>query len=209
MIFKINYDTLLGSNTVRKRSEPQGACFFRFGEKIGGWTLAEKGRKNTAQVAADLALPVAEEMGLELWDVRYEKEGTEWFLRYYVDRDGLDLNTVEAFSRRMSDILDEADPISGSYTLEVSSPGIERRLSTEEHVRKYLGYLANVTFIRAPEGYSQREFLLELDSLEDGVITASFEDGTELRFTLKQTAKITLYYDYSQDGSDAGITEDD
>lgn len=174
--------------------------------KTGGAVLAEK-KKNTVQICRELAEPVAQEMGLEIWDTRYEKEGTEWFLRYYVDKEGLDINEVEAFSRRMSDILDDADPIPQGYTLEVSSPGIERKLVTEEHVRRYLGYLANVTFIRAPEGYDRREFLLELDDIEDGVITASFEDGTEMKFPMNKTAKITLYYDYDNEYTEDCDTE--
>mgnify|MGYP000637488583 FL=1 len=84
-------------------------------------------KKNTAAIAEELAAPILEEMGLQLWDVVYEKEGSGWYLRYYVDKEGgIDINSCEAFSRAISDVLDEADPIDGSYTLEVSSPGIER-----------------------------------------------------------------------------------
>lgn len=158
-----------------------------------------KKKKNTAELCTDLAKPIADEMGMEIWDVRFEKEGTEWFLRYYMDKENLMIDDLEAFSRKMSDILDEADPIPMGYTLEVCSPGLERRLVTEEHVRKYLGYLANIRFIRAPEGYNTRDFLLQLDKIEDGVVTASFEDGKELTFPMKSAAKITLYYDFDNE----------
>ncbi len=160
--------------------------------------MAEK-KKNTAQICAELAAPVAESLGLEIWDTRFEKEGTEWFLRYYIDKEGLTIEDCEAFSRAMDPVLDEADPIEKAYCLEVSSPGIERKLVTEEHIRRYLGYLATVKFIRAPEGYNQREFLLQLDDIKDGVITASFEDGTEMVFEKEKTAFIKLYYDFSND----------
>ena len=87
-------------------------------------------KKNTAAVAEELAQPILEEMGLLLWDVVYEKEGSGWYLRYYVDREGgIDINSCEAFSRAVEKVLDAADPIEGSYTLEVSSPGIERQLT--------------------------------------------------------------------------------
>ena len=165
--------------------------------------MGENKKKNTAQLCAELARPLAEELGVELWDVRFEKEGTEWFLRYFIDKEDLNIEDCVEFSHRIDPILDEADPIEKSYTLEVSSPGIERKLVTDEHIRRYLGYLATVRFIRAPEGYNQREFLLQLDKIEDGTVTASFEDGTELIFPKSDTAYIKLYYDYDNDTEDS------
>ena len=156
-------------------------------------------KQNTAQIAADLAAPVLLSLGLKLWDVRFEKEGTEWYLRFFIDKDGLTIEDCENFSRAIDPIIDEADPIEKQYVLEVSSPGIERKLITEEHVKKFLGYLATVRFVRAPEGYNQREFLLQLDDIQDGVITASFEDGTEMVFNKADTAFIKLYYDFNND----------
>ncbi len=77
-------------------------------------------KKNTAAVAEELAQPILDEMGLLLWDVVYEKEGSGWYLRYYVDKEGgIDINSCEAFSRAVEKALDAADPIEGSYTLEV------------------------------------------------------------------------------------------
>ena len=91
-------------------------------------------KKNTAAVAEELAQPILDEMGLLLWDVVYEKEGSGWYLRYYVDKEGgIDINSCEAFSRAVEKALDAADPIEGSYTLEVSSPGIERQLTRDWH----------------------------------------------------------------------------
>lgn len=164
--------------------------------------MAEIKKKNTAQTCAELALPVAENLGVELWDVRFEKEGTEWFLRFFIDKEGLTIEDCENFSRAMDTILDEANPIDKHYILEVSSPGIERKLLTEEHVRRYLGYLAWVRFIRAPEGYNQREFLLQLNEINEGVITAEFEDGTLITFPRSDTAYIKLYYDFEGGAED-------
>jgi transcriptional regulator with GAF, ATPase, and Fis domain len=98
----------------------------------GGTDLAEeKKHGNTAQICRELALPVAEKFGLELWDVRFEKEGSEWYLRFFIDKDGLTIEDCENFSRAVEPILDQADPIEQHYCLEVSSPGIERKLLTE------------------------------------------------------------------------------
>ena len=79
-----------------------------------------------AQRVYDLALPVAEKMGLDIWDVEYIKEAGEWYLRVYIDKleGGIYINDCEAFSREMDPILDEEDPIEGSYVFEVSSAGI-------------------------------------------------------------------------------------
>ena len=99
----------------------------------------------------------------------------------------------------MDPILDEADPIEKSYVMEVSSPGIERKLNNEQQIRRYLGCLATVKFIRAPEGYNKREFLLQLNDVKDGVITAEQEDGTIMTFPKSDTAFIKLYYDFDND----------
>ena len=161
--------------------------------------MAERKKKNTAQLCAELAQPVAEQLGVELWDVRFEKEGTEWYLRFFIDKDGLTIEDCENFSRAMDPILDEADPIEKRYVMEVSSPGIERKLNNDEQIRRYLGYLATVKFIRAPEGYNKREFLLQLNDVKDGVVTAEQEDGTIMTFPKSDTAYIKLYYDFDND----------
>lgn len=115
-------------------------------------------KKNTAAIAEELAAPILEEMGLQLWDVVYEKEGSGWYLRYYVDKEGgIDINSCEAFSRAISDVLDEADPIDGSYTLEVSSPGIERALTRDWHFETLMGQQLLVRLIRPVEGV--RDFI--------------------------------------------------
>lgn len=80
-------------------------------------------KKNTAAIAEELAAPILEEMGLAAVGCRLREGGQRLVPRYYVDKEGgIDINSCEAFSRAISDVLDEADPIDGSYTLEVSSP---------------------------------------------------------------------------------------
>ena len=80
---------------------------------------------------AQLALPFVEAAGCSLWDVEYVKEAGEWFLRIYIDKEGgISIEDCEAVSRPLSDKLDEADPIEGSYTFEVSSAGADRVLKS-------------------------------------------------------------------------------
>mgnify|MGYP000955494043 FL=1 len=165
----------------------------------------EKKHGNTAQICRALALPVAEKYGLELWDVRFEKEGSEWYLRFFIDKDGLTIDDCENFSRAVEPILDEADPIEQHYCLEVSSPGIERKLLTEEHIRRYFGSLVDVRFVRPPEGYKEREFIGILTALEDGIVTLTLDDGTALRFPRSDAAFIKLHYDFDKDPDVSGI----
>lgn len=87
--------------------------------------LPPRKKENTTDTAARLAQPLLEELGLTLWDLRFEKEGSLWYLRYFIDKEGgVTIDDCEQFSRAVEKKLDAADPISQSYTLEVSSPGI-------------------------------------------------------------------------------------
>ena len=88
-------------------------------------------REEYEQKTEKLLMPIMEANGFELVDVEYVKEGTEWYLRLFLDKDdenGIDLDDCELISRALSDILEEKDPIAQAYRLEVSSPGIERPL---------------------------------------------------------------------------------
>lgn len=153
-------------------------------------------KKNTAAIAEELAAPILEEMGLQLWDVVYEKEGSDWYLRYYVDKEGgIDINSCEAFSRAISDVLDEADPIDGSYTLEVSSPGIERQLTRDWHFETLMGQQLLVRLIRPVEGV--RDFIGTLTDYRDGTLTLLLDEKTEMNVERGETAFIRLYNDFS------------
>ncbi len=153
-------------------------------------------KKNTAAIAEELAAPLLEEMGLQLWDVVYEKEGSGWYLRYYVDKEGgIDINSCEAFSRAISDVLDEADPIDGSYTLEVSSPGIERALTRDWHFETLMGQQLLVRLIRPVEGV--RDFIGTLTDYRDGTLTLLLDEKTEMNVERGETAFIRLYNDFS------------
>lgn len=153
-------------------------------------------KKNTAAVAEELAQPILEEMGLLLWDVVYEKEGSGWYLRYYVDREGgIDINSCEAFSRAVEKVLDAADPIEGSYTLEVSSPGIERQLTRDWHFEYLMGQPLFVRLIRPVEGV--RDFTGTLTDYRDGTMTLLLDEETEMNVERSETAFIRLYNDFS------------
>ena len=97
--------------------------------------MANKKGASVAQTVTALAAPLAQELGYTLWDVEYVREGSDYYLRITIDKDeGITIDDCERFSRAIDPLLDEADPITDSYHLEVSSPGIERELKTAEHI---------------------------------------------------------------------------
>ena len=125
---------------------------------------------NTAEAARALAEPAARELGLEVWDVRFLKEGAGWFLRVFIDKpEGVGIEDCERMSRALSPLLDEADPIEQSYCLEVCSPGIDRELTRPEHFARFLGSPVRVRLIR-PLDDGRRELCGELVSYADSVM---------------------------------------
>ena len=108
--------------------------------------------KVTETVTA-LAAPVAEKLGLELWDVEYIREAGQWFLRVYIDKDGgVSINDCEALSRALDPVLDEADPIPDSYVFEVSSAGAERELKRPGDFARFMGSGAEVRLYKPVNG---------------------------------------------------------
>ena len=107
---------------------------------------------NTVEKARQLALPLCEQLGLFLWDVRFEKEGALWYLRIFIDRDGgVDMNICEEFSRAYNDILDAEDFISQNYIFEAGSPGLGRKLTRPEHFEVCTGDEIRLKLFKARE----------------------------------------------------------
>lgn len=136
-----------------------------------------KGGPSTAQVVETLVRPVVEGMGLRLWDVRFEKEGPDWFLRIYIDKPGgLDIVTCEEATRAINPVIDEADPIDQSYYMEVGSPGLGRRLTREEHYAALAGQKIAARLIR-PDEQGRRELEGILQGCEGGIVTLETPAG--------------------------------
>ena len=131
--------------------------------------------KVTDQVRA-FSQPVAEGQGCTLWDVEYVREGGDWFLRLYIDKEGgVGIDDCEAVSRAVDPILDREDPIPGSYHFEVSSAGLERPLRRPEHFAWSLGKRIAVRLYRPRDGV--KEFVGTLRGYEDGRITLETGKG--------------------------------
>ena len=152
-----------------------------------------RGKQNVAGVAEKIALPLAAEQGIELWDVKYEKIGTNNFLTYIIDKSGgVDIDDCEKFSRAVDKLLDDADPISDSYCLEVSSPGMGRELRKPKHFEFAKGEAVKISLYKP--FMDSKEFIGILTSFDDDNITIETEDG-EIIFTYKEISKIRLYDD--------------
>ena len=149
-----------------------------------------------AEVAAALAAPIAAEHGCSLWDVEYVKEAGSWYLRVYIDKEGgVSIDDCEAVSRPLSDALDEADPIEGSYTLEVGSAGAERALKRPSDFQQFLGSPVLVKLYRAREG--RKEFAGYLKGYDEATGDVTVTVGSQdLVFPKKETALIRLRVEF-------------
>ena len=153
--------------------------------------MAEK-KKNTVTAVWELAQPIAEQLGLVLWDVRFIKEGVNWYLRIIIDREdrAVDIDDCVNMSHAIDGPLDELDPIEQAYSLQVQSPGIERELTRDFHFAKYIGEPIMIKFIHAFNG--TREYKGTLLSYDNGDISMELPSGDTLDFNKKETSWIKL-----------------
>ena len=143
---------------------------------------------------ASFAKPVVEQHGWELWDVEYVREGSEYFLRIYLDKEGgVDINDCEAISRALDPILDEKDPIKESYHFEVCSAGLERALKRPSDFERFMGSPITVKLYRPRNGL--KEIPCVLKAYEDGRVTV--EAGKEtITFEKSEVALVRLRVEF-------------
>ena len=146
---------------------------------------------NTESKVEVLVSGMIEKMGYEIVDVEFVKEGQNWYLRFYLDKEGgINIDDCEKASKAIEKLLDEKDPIEQAYILEVSSPGLDRQLKKDKDFVKYAGSLVDVKLYKAVDG--SKEFQGTLKGLEGNIITIEDENGNELSFDRKDTAVIKL-----------------
>ncbi|MDD6489062.1 MAG: ribosome maturation factor RimP [Clostridia bacterium] len=154
--------------------------------------MAKKKQGNTVELVTELVKPIVENMGLTLWDVRFVKEGANWYLRIFIDKDsGVTIEDCEAVTRAIDKPLDDLDPIEQNYCLEVSSPGIERELTKDEHFDAFLSAPVMVKTIR-PDENGDREFKGTLIAHTKDDITLALESGEQKVINKKDTVYIKL-----------------
>ena len=154
-----------------------------------------KNAKGIAEKVWELADPIAEELGLWVWDVEFVKEGARRVLRITVDSEnGVDIQDCEKLHRAIDPLLDEADLIEEQYYLEVSSPGIERELKTDIHIEACEGWDVEIKLYAPRDG--SKTFRGKLMPLgENGDVCISVADGV-ITFPRETVAKISTYFEF-------------
>ena len=152
--------------------------------------------KKITELTAELAAPAIAEQGCTLWDVEYVKEAGTWYLRILLDKEGgVDILDCEEISRKVSDLLDEADPIEGSYTLEVGSAGAERALKRPGDFQRDLGSPVLVKLYRNQDG--RKEFPGVLTGYDEATGDVTITVGKqEMTFAKKDIALVRLRVEF-------------
>lgn len=138
--------------------------------------------------------PIVAEYGVRIYDVEYVKEGSDWYLRAYIDKDeGVTIDDCENVSRALNVKLDEEDYIADAYILEVSSPGLGRKLTKERHFLQSMGEEIEVKTYKPID--KQKEFVGNLKAYDNGNVTIDM-DGKEVTFAKEEIANVRLTFDF-------------
>ena len=152
-------------------------------------------KQNIEQKTEDILQPILDRHGFELVDVEYVKEGSNWYLRAYIDKPGgITVDDCEVVSRAFSDILDEKDYIEDTYIFEVSSPGLGRPMKKDKDFERNLGDEVEFKLYKAVN--HKKDFVGLLKAYTKDSITIEFEDGSEMDFERSNLAIIrqTVYF---------------
>ena len=147
------------------------------------------------QRVEEILLPITDSGGFELVDVEYVKEGSTWYLRSYIDKDGgITINDCESVSRALSAKLDEQDFIDDTYIMEVSSPGLGRPLKKEKDYVRSMGKGLELRTYKAFD--KQKEFYGILVEYDDESVIIELEDGEKKKFSKSDLALVRLAFDF-------------
>lgn len=142
----------------------------------------------------ELLLPEVEKTGYECYDVDYEKIGKDWILTVYIDnKSGIGLDDCEKVSRALSSFLDETNPIDNSYTLEVSSPGLERKLTRHKHFIDNIGKKADIRLYKPMEGTKRMCGVLK--NADDTGIVLEF-NNKDIEIPYEAVSKASLHFEF-------------
>ncbi len=156
-----------------------------------------KVKGNTAETVQKLLEPVAESLGLSIWDVEYVREAGEMRLKITIDKEsGVNIEDCVDFQHASDPVIDEADPIADSYTMEVSSPGLEREIKYDWHIDACAGKIVTVKLYTAFEG--SKTYTGELLPNEEENVSLKLEGDRTVSFPKKSVAKINLFFDYTK-----------
>ena len=154
-------------------------------------------RREEYEAKTEVLQPMVDERGFELVDVEYVKEGSNWYLRAFIDKpSGISIDDIEPISRELSEKLDQEDFISDAYILEVSSPGLGRPLKKDKDFVRSIGEEIEIHLYRAIN--KQKEFvgILKEFNKEENTFTVELEDGEETVFNRADVALVRLTFDF-------------
>jgi ribosome maturation factor RimP len=156
-------------------------------------------KEDTCTIVSGIARPILQSMGLELVDIEYGRVGRDAVLRLFIDKEGgVMLDDCAAFSRELSLVLDVEEAIACNYTLEVSSPGLDRPLKKQSDYDRFAGRLIKVrTYQPFPDdqGNKRKTFLGKLEGLVDGVVRMTLVEGQTASIPLERVAKANLEFE--------------
>ncbi len=153
-------------------------------------------KKSVRDTVREAILPVVTELGYRIWDITYAKVGADYHLEITIDNDaGIQIEDCERVHRAIDPILDEADPIEGFYYLEVSSPGIERELRTEEHILAFIGARVEAKLFSPKDG--KRAVRGTLSAMkENGAVCITEDTGEEILLQSNEISRLaTLFFE--------------
>lgn len=154
-----------------------------------------KKREDIERRTEELITPILDRLGFSLYDTEYVKEGADYYLRAYIEKDGgITVNDCEAVSREMNDILDREDYVDGSYIFEVSSPGLGRKLFKDKHLEKSIGEEVELKLFKAVDG--EKEFRGTLTTFDEKTVTIRTEEDRTESFERQGIAMIRLSLDF-------------
>ena len=134
-------------------------------------------KKSVKETVREAILPTVTELGYRLWDVTYSKVGADYHLEITIDNDeGININDCERVHRAIDPIIDECDPVEGFYYLDVSSPGAERELRTDEHLAHCIGWQVEAKLFAAKDG--RKSYIGKLESFDENTVTVIEGEGS-------------------------------
>lgn len=150
-------------------------------------------KKDYEQLTEELITPIIEKHHFELVDVEWVKEGSNWYLRVYIDKEGgITVDDCELINREYGDVLDEKDYITENYIFEVSSPGLDRPLKKEKDFARSIGKDVEIRLYRPVD--KKKEFIGTLESYDKNSVTIELEDGQKMTFEKSAIALIRLAF---------------
>ncbi len=160
--------------------------------------MAKQSRQSVYEEKAEALLaPIAEANQVRIYDVEFVKEGQDYYLRCYIDKDtGVTIGDCENVSRALSDELDRVDLISEPYTLEVSSPGLGRTLTRDRHLSQSIGMQVEITGYKKLEAAGSKNAEGTLVSFDKESVTIADEEGKEMTLPRKEISVIRLALDF-------------